>query len=101
MFAHSPEATHAVVAAVRAAGVAGPLFAKLSPNTFEVVAVARAAIDAGADGLTLVNTLLGLGIDAELRRPLLGGVTGGYTGPPIKPVAGKVETSKRLRGRIG
>ena len=100
MFAHSPEATHAVVAAVRAAGVDRPLFAKLSPNTFEVVAVARAAVDAGVEGLTLVNTLLGLGIDAELRRPLLGGVTGGYSGPPIKPVALRVvhEVTRALPG---
>jgi dihydroorotate dehydrogenase (NAD+) catalytic subunit len=51
------------------------------------LAVARAAIDAGATGLTLVNTLLGLGIDAETARPQLGNVTGGYSGDPIKPVA--------------
>jgi dihydroorotate dehydrogenase (NAD+) catalytic subunit len=90
MFAHSADATGAVVTAVRAVEIGRPLFAKLSPNTFEVVDVARAAVDAGADGLTLVNTLLGLGIDAEGRRPLLGGVTGGYSGSPIKPVALRV-----------
>lgn len=90
MFAHSVDATRAVVAGVVACDLGLPLFAKLSPNTFEVVDIARAAIDAGADGLTLVNTLLGLGIDARNRRPLLGGVTGGYSGPPIKPVALRV-----------
>jgi dihydroorotate dehydrogenase (NAD+) catalytic subunit len=99
MFAHSPGATHAVVTAVRAV-VDRPLLAKLSPNTFEVVDVARAAVDAGADGLTLVNTLLGLGIDAGNRRPLLGGVTGGYSGAPIKPVALRVvhEVTRALPG---
>jgi dihydroorotate dehydrogenase (NAD+) catalytic subunit len=100
MFAHSPAATGAVVAAVRAVGVDRPVFAKLSPNTFDVVEVARAAVDAGATGLTLVNTLLGLGIDADRRRPLLGGVTGGYSGPPIKPVALRVvhEVTSALAG---
>ena len=87
MFAHDPVSTGAVVAAVLAVGLDLPVFAKLSPNTWEVVAVARAAIDAGAVGLTLVNTLLGMGIDAETRRPQLGNVTGGYSGDPVKPVA--------------
>jgi dihydroorotate dehydrogenase (NAD+) catalytic subunit len=87
VFAHSADATGAVVAAVAARGLDRPIFAKLSPNTFEIVDVARAAVDAGATGLTLVNTLLGLGVDAETRRPVLGGITGGYSGAPIKPVA--------------
>ncbi len=90
MFAHSPDATASVVAAVAECGLGRPILAKLSPNTFEVVDVARAAVAAGATGLTLVNTLLGLGIDAATRRPLLGGVTGGYSGPPLKPVALRV-----------
>jgi dihydroorotate dehydrogenase (NAD+) catalytic subunit len=100
VFAHSPDATAKVVAAVRSVDLGRPILAKLSPNTFEVVDVARAAVDAGADGLTLVNTLLGLGIDAENRRPLLGGVTGGYSGPPIKPVALRVvhEVTQALPG---
>ncbi len=87
MFAHDPAATGAVIAAVRAVGLDLPVFAKLSPNTWEVVAVARAAIAAGATGLTLVNTLLGMGIDAETKLPQLGNVTGGYSGDPVKPVA--------------
>jgi dihydroorotate dehydrogenase (NAD+) catalytic subunit len=87
MFAHSAEATAAVVRAVAAEGLGLPTFAKLSPNTFEVVDVARAAVDAGVDGLTLVNTLLGMGIDAETSTAVLGNVIGGYSGTPIKPVA--------------
>ncbi|MEP6625727.1 MAG: dihydroorotate dehydrogenase, partial [Acidimicrobiia bacterium] len=87
MFAHDPTATAAVVAAVAGVGLDVPVFVKLSPNTWEVVAVARAAMTAGATGLTLVNTLLGMGVDAETRRPQLGNVTGGYSGDPVKPVA--------------
>jgi dihydroorotate dehydrogenase (NAD+) catalytic subunit len=102
MFAHSARATADVVGAVTAEieGLGLPLFAKLSPNTFEVVEVARAAVDAGATGLTLVNTLLGLGIDARTRRPVVGGVTGGYSGSPVKPVALRVvhEVSRALPG---
>lgn len=102
MFAHSATATGAVVRGVmeRVDGLGLPVFAKLSPNTFEVVDVARAAVDAGATGLTLVNTLLGLGIDARSRRPVVGGVTGGYSGAPIKPVALRVvhEVSRALPG---
>jgi dihydroorotate dehydrogenase (NAD+) catalytic subunit len=100
MFAHSPGSTAAVVRAVLDAGLDLPLFAKLSPNTFEVVDVARAALSAGARGLTLVNTLLGLGIDAENRRPKLGAGGGGLSGPPLKPVALRVvhDVSRALPG---
>jgi dihydroorotate dehydrogenase (NAD+) catalytic subunit len=90
MFAHSAESTAAVIRAVRAAELERPLLAKLSPNTFEVVDIARAAVDAGADGLTLVNTLLGLDIDASGRRARLGAGGGGLSGPPLKPVALRV-----------
>jgi dihydroorotate dehydrogenase (NAD+) catalytic subunit len=90
MFAHSTESTAAAVRAVRAADLGRPLFAKLSPNTDEVVDVARAAVDAGADGLTLVNTLLGFDLDAATRRPRLGAGGGGLSGPPLKPVALRV-----------
>lgn len=100
MFAHSADATASVVRAVAAEDLGLPTFAKLSPNTFEVVDVARAAVDAGADGLTLVNTLLGMGIDAETRTPVLGNVTGGYSGTPIKPVALRIvhEVTRALPG---
>jgi dihydroorotate dehydrogenase (NAD+) catalytic subunit len=90
MFAHSPASTASVIEAVRAAELGLPVFAKLSPNTFEVVDVARAAVDAGAHGLTLVNTLLGFDVDTEARRPRLGAGGGGLSGPPLKPVALRV-----------
>jgi dihydroorotate dehydrogenase (NAD+) catalytic subunit len=90
MFAHSPAATRDAVGAVVECGLGLPVLAKLSPNTHEVALVARAACDAGATGLTLVNTLLGYGVDVYARRPLLGHGTGGYSGPPLKPVALRV-----------
>ena len=85
MFAHSALATRAVVEASRAAGV--PLWVKLSPNTPELVAVAGAALDAGADALVLVNTVLGLAIDIEHRRAALGNGGGGVSGPGILPIS--------------
>jgi dihydroorotate dehydrogenase (NAD+) catalytic subunit len=88
VFAHSQEATGAAVRAVTGAlGDAMPVFAKLSPNVTDLVAIARAAIDAGATGLTLVNTVMGLAIDAEARAPVLGAGGGGLSGAPIKPIA--------------
>jgi dihydroorotate dehydrogenase (NAD+) catalytic subunit len=87
MFAHSTASTAAVLRAVRDARLGLPVLAKLSPNTFELVEIAGAALDAGAHGLTLVNTLLGFGVDAEHRRPRLGAGGGGLSGPPLKPVA--------------
>jgi dihydroorotate dehydrogenase (NAD+) catalytic subunit len=85
MFAHSPESTADVVAAARASGV--PLWVKLSPNTPALIDVASAALEAGATALVLVNTLLGLAIDTETRRPTLANVGGGVSGPGILPVS--------------
>lgn len=85
IFAHSPSATREVVEAAAAAGV--PRWAKLSPNTPELVAVAEGALEGGADALVLVNTVLGMVIDVEARRPLLGNGGGGVSGPGILPVA--------------
>lgn len=86
MFAHSPSATGEVVAAVTAAcGL--PAWAKLSPNVADITEVAAAAIESGAEAVTLVNTVLAMAIDAERRRPLLGGAGGGLSGPAIHPVA--------------
>jgi dihydroorotate dehydrogenase (NAD+) catalytic subunit len=85
IFAHSPSATAEIVEAAQAAGL--PLWAKLSPNTPQLLEVARAAIDAGASALVLVNTVLGMVIDIEARRPTLGNGGGGVSGPGILPVA--------------
>lgn len=64
-----------------------PMLVKLSPNVTDIVELGMAALDAGADALSLVNTLRGMAIDAEARRPVLANVTGGLSGPAIKPVA--------------
>ncbi|MHB1138774.1 MAG: dihydroorotate dehydrogenase [Microthrixaceae bacterium] len=85
LFAHDPDATSAALAAV--SGLDRPVWAKLSPNTDRLVEVAAAAGAAGADAVTLVNTVMGMIIDVEQRRPLLGGRTGGLSGPAIHPVA--------------
>jgi dihydroorotate dehydrogenase (NAD+) catalytic subunit len=88
VFAHSCESTRAAIAAVATElGGALPVFAKLSPNVTDIVAIASAALDGGATGVTLVNTVMGFAIDAGARRPVLGGGGGGLSGPPIKPVA--------------
>jgi len=84
MFAHSPDATHQAVSAV---GSAHPRWVKLSPNTSLLSEVAQSAVDAGADALTLTNTVLGMSIDIEQRRLSLGGGGGGLSGPAIHPVA--------------
>ena len=81
-----PEACRVVVAGVRAA-TRLPVLAKLTPNVTDIVAIARAARDGGADGVSLINTLQGMAIDWRRRRPLLGNVVGGLSGPAIKPVA--------------
>jgi dihydroorotate dehydrogenase (NAD+) catalytic subunit len=64
-----------------------PLIPKLSPNVTDVVEIARALADAGADALSLINTLIGMAIDVRSRRPKLGNVTGGLSGPAIRPIA--------------
>ena len=85
-FGGDPRMTHAVVAAVRAA-TRLPVIPKLSPNVADITVFARAAADAGADALSCINTLLGLAVDVETRRPRLGYGTGGLSGPAIRPVA--------------
>jgi dihydroorotate dehydrogenase (NAD+) catalytic subunit len=93
MFAHSPTATAAAVDAARRSGL--PCWAKLSPTTERLVDVARAAVDAGADALVLVNTLRGVVIDVERRSSALGSLTGGLSGAPLHPVALHCVTSCR------
>jgi dihydroorotate dehydrogenase (NAD+) catalytic subunit len=88
MFAASPDDSAAVIEAVRRqARYDLPVFAKLSPDVTDIVAVAKACVSAGADGLSLINTLLGMVIDTDTMRPHLAGLTGGLSGPAIRPVA--------------
>ncbi len=88
VFACDPGASAAVIEAVRArVRYDVPVFAKLSPDVTDIVAIARACVGAGADGLSMINTLLGMVIDTETMRPVLAGVTGGLSGPAIRPVA--------------
>lgn len=87
MFAHSADATAAVVKGVKGALKRVPVLPKLSPNVTSLTEIAGAAIDAGADGLSLINTVFGMAIDVESRRPKLAGTTGGLSGPAIRPIA--------------
>lgn len=87
MFAHSVGATAEVVSGVKKALPRVPVWPKLSPNVTSLTAIAEAALDAGADGLSLINTVFGMAIDTESRRPKLAGVVGGLSGPAIRPVA--------------
>lgn len=88
MFAHSPSATGAVTrAVVDELDAALPVFVKLSPNVADLCGIAGAALSAGATGLTLVNTMLGLVVDAERRSPVLEVGGGGLSGPPLRPIA--------------
>jgi dihydroorotate dehydrogenase (NAD+) catalytic subunit len=85
-FGGDPVMTHEVVAAVRKA-TRLPVIPKLSPNVADITVFARAAEEAGADALSCINTLLGLAVDVETRRPRLAFGTGGLSGPAIRPVA--------------
>jgi dihydroorotate dehydrogenase (NAD+) catalytic subunit len=88
VFACDPRAAASVVQAVKKAAPSGvPVFAKLSPDVTDIAEIARSCVNAGADGLSLINTLLGMVIDTDTLRPALGGVTGGLSGPAIRPVA--------------
>jgi dihydroorotate dehydrogenase (NAD+) catalytic subunit len=88
VFACDPAASGRVIGAVRrAADPKVPVFAKLSPDVTDITVIARACAEAGADGLSLINTLLGMAIDTDMMAPVLGGVTGGLSGPAIRPVA--------------
>ncbi len=85
-FGMRPESTYEVVAAVRKASRL-PLWVKLSPNVGDIALIAQSAADAGADALSLVNTFLGMAIDIKRRQPKLHNITGGLSGPAIKPIA--------------
>ena len=81
-----PKAAAAVTAAARKAS-SKPLFIKLSPNVSDIVAIARACEDAGADGLVLINTLLGMRIDIRKRKPVIANKMGGFSGRAVFPLA--------------
>ena len=86
VFACDARAAADVIEAVRRVSSV-PVFAKLSPDVTDIVAIARSVVDAGASGLSMINTLLGMAIDTTTMRPVLAGVTGGLSGPAIRPVA--------------
>jgi dihydroorotate dehydrogenase (NAD+) catalytic subunit len=85
-FATDPAITKAVVAGVRRV-CPMPLIAKLTPNVTSIIPIAEAAVNGGADILSLVNTFIGMAVDWRKRRPILGNITGGLSGPAIKPLA--------------
>ena len=85
MFAHAPAATAEAVSAAAAGG--RPRWAKLSPNVTDLTEIAGAALGAGAEAVTLVNTVMGMAVDPVARRPVLGAGGGGLSGPAIRPVA--------------
>jgi dihydroorotate dehydrogenase (NAD+) catalytic subunit len=101
VYGSDADITAETTAAVRqASGL--PLIVKLSPNVPDPRLIARAAADAGADAISLVNTLTGMRIDIHTRQPLLANVTGGLSGPAIKPIALRMvyEVAQELRGGI-
>ena len=85
-FGTSPEAAAEVTRAVKAV-TTKPVFMKLSPNVTDITAIARACVEAGADGLCLINTILGMRIDIRRRQPVLANRYGGYSGPGVFPIA--------------
>jgi len=98
-FATDPAVTARVVGGVRAVCPL-PLVAKLTPNVTDVVKIAQAAAEAGADAVSLVNTFVGMAVDWRRRRPVLGNEVGGLSGPAIKPLALRMvwEVARRVRG---
>ena len=85
-FGAKPESAAEVTAAVKAA-TSLPVLVKLTPNTGDIAGVAKAVAEAGADAISLINTPRGIAIDISRRRPLLGNITGGLSGPAIRPIA--------------
>ncbi|GAB2024278.1 dihydroorotate dehydrogenase [Lactovum odontotermitis] len=88
-FGTDPEVAYDLVKACKAVSTV-PLYVKLSPNVTDIVEIARAVEAAGADGLTMINTLMGMRFDLKTRQPVLANTTGGLSGPAIKPVALKL-----------
>jgi dihydroorotate dehydrogenase (NAD+) catalytic subunit len=86
IFGSSPDMTFQVVRRVRNE-TRLPVITKLSPNVTDITTIAKAAVEAGSDALSLINTVLGMAVDVKTRKPLLGSTTGGLSGPAIKPIA--------------
>ena len=97
-FGTDPAAAAEVTRAVKRVS-SKPVYMKLSPNVTDITAIAKACEDAGADGLSLINTLLGMRIDLRRRRPVLANVYGGYSGPGIFPVA--LRMVHQVTGAVG
>ncbi|MCX5726489.1 MAG: dihydroorotate dehydrogenase [Candidatus Saganbacteria bacterium] len=97
-FGIDPKSTEEVIKSIRAATTL-PLIAKLTPNVTDITSTAKAAVDAGADALSLINTLVGMVIDIETKRSKLGTLTGGLSGPAIKPIAVRMvfEVAKKVK----
>ena len=85
-FGTSPESAAEVTRAVKAV-TTKPVFIKLSPNVTDIVSIAKACEEAGADGISMINTMLGMRIDLRTRKPVIANKMGGFSGPAIKPVA--------------
>jgi dihydroorotate dehydrogenase (NAD+) catalytic subunit len=85
-FGNDPDMSARVVAACRA-NTSKPIIAKLSPNQTDIQESARRCIEAGSDGLAVINTMMGMAIDTETRQPIIGNIQGGLSGPAIKPIA--------------
>jgi dihydroorotate dehydrogenase (NAD+) catalytic subunit len=97
-FSTEPRLTEQAVRAVKRVATV-PVFAKLSPNVTDITVIAKAAEQGGADGITAINTLIGMAVDWKKRRPVLGRGIGGLSGPAIKPVALRMiyEVAKTVR----
>ncbi|MCM1301567.1 MAG: dihydroorotate dehydrogenase, partial [Bacteroides cellulosilyticus] len=85
-FGTSPESAAEVTRAVKAV-TTKPVYMKLSPNVTDIVSIAQACVEAGADGLCLINTLLGMRVDVQRRRPVIANTMGGFSGPAVFPLA--------------
>lgn len=98
LVAQDPKATYRIVKAVKKISRV-PVIAKLSPNVTDITVIAKAAEDAGADGISMVNTFAGMAIDVKTRTAVLGNVTGGLSGPAIRPIAVHMvyQTAKKVR----
>lgn len=85
-FGTDPQQAHDLTAAVKAVSEV-PVYVKLSPNVTDIKAIAKAVEEGGADGITMINTLVGMRLDQKTGRPIIANVTGGLSGPAVKPVA--------------